>query len=388
MKRPESVRRTAAAGFTIVELLVVVTIIALLIALLVPAVGKARESAMVTQSQSNLRNLAAANATYGAAWNDRQWTICADDVGMYGPTCSEAEYMSATGSCPPSMVLGHGPPSCPPNGQVALWAYWIPCGVTGGGGTTGNPANWYHVWPMVLESQAGAQEGFGAWRMCNVQSFANYVGGRFYDPVFYAPKDKVLLSRADCAISSGYDFAILPDVPTGIVFSSYCFSPAAMWAPSVFARSGFQRPCSESKAAFRSPTVAQASYPDLKTRMIEHNWLQNQHGGEYNTHFTDPEPWTFNQGYTSTPCAMFFDGSVRMAGVASAMNADQQVYSQNLASGESYANPGLWVRGDHISIGPWSEYLGYYTVASFDDQVNTSFHVFTTDGIMGRDFIE
>ena len=53
-------------AFTIVELLVVVAIISLLIAILLPALGRARDAALITQSQGNLRNMAAANATYGA----------------------------------------------------------------------------------------------------------------------------------------------------------------------------------------------------------------------------------------------------------------------------------------------------------------------------------
>ena len=51
--------KTRKHGFTIVELLVVVSIIALLIAILLPAIGKARDAARVTQSTANLRNLGA-----------------------------------------------------------------------------------------------------------------------------------------------------------------------------------------------------------------------------------------------------------------------------------------------------------------------------------------
>jgi prepilin-type N-terminal cleavage/methylation domain-containing protein len=58
-------------GFTLVELLVVVGIIAVLVALLLPAIAKARESSRRTQCMSNLRQLGSAMMLYTSEHNGR-----------------------------------------------------------------------------------------------------------------------------------------------------------------------------------------------------------------------------------------------------------------------------------------------------------------------------
>ncbi|MFK7959317.1 MAG: type II secretion system protein, partial [Phycisphaerales bacterium] len=185
-------------GFTIIELLVVVSIIALLIGILLPAIGKARDQAKQTASLSNLRNLGTAHGSYAAEWGDRQFTLVNDNIASYG-TNAGAAFGAYTASNGGGEAGGHPGPNLGwgyvnGNGDYVLFYYR----------THANIANARLCEPIVFEGTNFEVNGyFGSFRLANCRQFNQYVSGKFYDPVFYAPKDTIVLNSVEGG-DSGY----------------------------------------------------------------------------------------------------------------------------------------------------------------------------------------
>jgi prepilin-type N-terminal cleavage/methylation domain-containing protein len=354
-------------AFTIVEILVVVSIISMLIAILLPAVGKARDNARLTVSKSNLRQLGLAHATYGSDWNDRQLTLVDGSLANYGKTI-QAALSNFNAQHAGSGPNGHHPPIMAGWGaHGAAWAYWMD-----------QPANGAFLLPINF---SGSLQYYGWWRNINFKVFNHYVSGRFYDPVFWAPKDEVALTiiEEECA-SLPFEFEQCHQGENiNFVLPSYVLSPAALFSPDVFSnpqRGGFKNPLSL-PGGLRVPTFGQVRYADLKTQIMEHHWLQNTRA-ECNANFQPGnfdgcEPYYFNHGFESVPMVCFYDGHVQGLGVSEAMGADARLDHQ--------VGWGLWSRDT-----PWGA-DGYLISDGWDLLADTSFNVLTTDGILGRDTI-
>ena len=376
---------TRRRAFTIIELLVVVSIIALLVGILLPAIGKARDQAKQTQSLTNLRQLGTAHASYAAEWNDRQFTLCVDTIASYGNSVPAAfgAYTAANGgygdpgNWHPGANLGWGYENG--NGLYRLFMYRC----------DGNMANASLTIPINFNGGVGF---FGSFRLANVRQFNQYVSGRFYDKVFYAPKDHIVIEDIEggatghsCFDDPG-EFCYRPplagfgDAPS---WTSYVLSPAAMFSPDVMRRQtedgngGWTNPWNL-PSGMRSPAMGQALFPSLKTHMLEHHWLQSRRA-DCNPAFEpgtygDCEPFYFNHAWESSPMTLFYDGHVESLGVRKTERADGR---QRAQSDDTY---GLWSRDTGFGAN------GYFSNAGYDD-ANTSFHILTTDGIRGRDIV-
>lgn len=370
-------RRFRTNAFTIVELLVVLAIITTLIGILLPAINRAREGARQTMSKTNLRNLATAHDSYSAMWNDRQFTLIDDGIAQHGDNILEcfSTFRELRGGVPagqralhPAPRLGWGYANG--NGPYVLFSYRC----------DGNLSNQALTVPINFEAPL---VGFGSFRLINVGQFNQYVSGRFYDRVFYAPNDEIVVSSIESDGAAGQncfddpgeycDRPAQPGFGDAPAWSSYVMSPAAMFNPMVLSRKGYTNPWSLS-GGMRSPSRSQATYASLKTMMIEHHWLQRAPhpcnpgfvGGAYG----GCEPYYFNHGRRSAPAALFYDGHVE--------NVDMGTFERDDARAREQTGVGLWSRDTPFGS------LGYYGELAYDD-VETSAHIFTTDGIRGRD---
>ncbi len=373
-------KRHILKGFTIVELLVVISIIALLIGILLPAIGKARDKARTTTSVSNLRQLAVAHNAYAGDWEDAQLSLARYNISVYG---NMANYNAAIGysgggswsQAHPPLIAGWGSGA----GGNGLWAYWPAL-----------PDHYFAVEPIGFPGVVNGSDGYGWFRMPNMMQLARYVNGRFYDKIYFAPKDPNFVLVEPCFDQPG-EFS--PDGPCNAhphMDPTYCLSPAALFSPDVFAyneqtQKYYTDPW-ELPGGHRTPTMGSIRYPTLKTHMLEHPWLQNMRricNPAFITHDNNCQTYYFNHGFESTPATLFYDGHVRLFGTQEALNANRRHLGQteNDLNGEF----GLWSIDTPFGGGYDPNDEGGYFMDFAYDFTSTSYHILTIDGALGRD---
>ena len=82
-------KQDRSRGFSITDLVIVLGVMALLLALALPVLGRLRSTSGVEVSLDNLVTLGVAHAVYAADWDGRQFTVSRDDFGMFGNSVPE-----------------------------------------------------------------------------------------------------------------------------------------------------------------------------------------------------------------------------------------------------------------------------------------------------------
>lgn len=393
-------------GFTIVELLVVISIIALLVGILVPAVQKARDSAKTTQSKSNIHQVMIALANYASDHNDRNFSTAPDNLssGERTNTGIIEAIEELEGPNPMGMELGDY--AIPGQGQA--YVYYLGMFGNAGNETGGIAPYCFHSGNTTSST---GKAGYGVWRYPNAGQVAVYMNGQPLHKAYFAPKD-VVPARAmeacqdvsgtycpSTAMAENHSY-VNEGIWTSNMLqapSSYCISPSMMYNPAVYQwdpqRAALPKDPMNIPRGFKPPSTDQAKYPSHKTWLMEHNWLQNVDNNEcgvnwqFGTWFDEGdgcwdhcEPEHFNSSRHSEPVTALADGSTTVFSVSDAAADGERVRAGNPFL---TATAGLWLHGSNMSFDA-SGFGPYYSEYA-TDWVHWGGHTHTLGGIRGRD---